>query len=239
MTEHDQLMRQARAELTLGGTGKTLDLTVWDHCLRVMSSAELIASLPDLATERIDRQALRVAALYHDAGWVIQVTSGDIPPQHTLSRPTSDVQHELAAALVETSLNQHMPPRTVERAAKAIRDINNRKSDVAEAHIISDADNLDQMGPIGLLQTLRRNHAEGRELRQLLVAWNRQQEYHYWEARIRECIRFQPVREIAWQRLAVLDPFMKALGEQLNGDDLKSLIDTMAPPTASATPEPA
>jgi 5'-deoxynucleotidase YfbR-like HD superfamily hydrolase len=226
MAEDDQLFRRARSELTLGGSGKPLDLTLWEHSLRVLTNAEMIASLPALMGQRVDRQALRVAALYHDAGWAVQVASREIPPQHVLVRPTSDVQHELAAELIEASLKDHLPPRTVERAAQAVRGINNRKHELAEAHILGDADNLDQIGAIGLLQSLRRSALEGREVRHLLVTWQRQQEYHYWEARIREGIRFEAVREIAWQRLAALEPFMLALAEQLDSKDLAGLAKT-------------
>jgi 5'-deoxynucleotidase YfbR-like HD superfamily hydrolase len=226
MAESDQLFRQARSELILGGPGKPLDLTLWEHSLRVVTNAEMIASLPALTGKRVDRQALRVAALYHDAGWAVQVAAGEIASQGVLARPTTDVQHELAAELIESSLKNQLPPRTVERAAQAIRGISNRRQELVEAHIIADADNLDQIGAIGLLQALRRSALEGRELRHLLVAWQRQQEYHYWEARIREGIRFQAVREIAWQRLAALEPFMSALAEQLDSKDLANLAKT-------------
>jgi len=235
MAEDDPLLRQARAELTLGGPGKTLDLTLWEHSRRVMTNADLIANLPDVTNERVDRQALRVAALYHDAGWAVQVAAGQVPYQHVLIRPTTDIQHELAAELVESSLRHRLPPRTLERAARAIRGINNRKHDLVEAHILSDADNLDQIGPIGLLQSLRRAVVEGREVRQLVTAWQRQQEYHYWEARIREGIRFEAVRELAWRRLAAIEPFMLALSEQLESRDLaeviRSVMTDRVPPT--------
>lgn len=224
MADEDPLLRQARVELTLGGPGKTADLTLWEHSLRVAVNAETIASLPELANGRIDRTAMKVAALYHDAGWAVQVASGEVPPHHVLSRPTSDVQHELAAHLVESTLHRHLPPRTVETAANTIRGMNNRKHDLIESHILSDADNLDQIGPVGLLQSLRRNVIEGRGLRHLMDGWNRQQEYHYWEARIREGIRFACVRELAWRRLAAMEPFMRSLDEHLESRDLIELL---------------
>jgi hypothetical protein len=234
MVDDDQLLKRARTGLALGPPGGPMDLTLWEHSLRVLASAEIIASMPEVAAGRIDRQAMKVAALYHDAGWAVQVTSGEIPVHAVLSRPTNDVQHELAAQLVEASLHAMLPPRTVEVAAGTIRGINNRRHDMIESHIISDADNLDQIGPIGLFHSLRRSALDGRGLRHLLDGWYRQQEYHYWEARIRDGIRFESVRELAWKRLAAMEPFMLALDDHLNSKDVAGVLQLIR---AAALPE--
>ncbi len=224
MADHDQLLRRARSELTLGSGKEPVDLGLWEHALRTMVGAEMIVQLPELSGKEVDSVALRVAALYHDAGWAVQVREGRVSRERVLSRPTNDVQFELAAELVESSLKGAVPSRTIECAGRAIRSIRDRESDLIEVHIVSDADSLDQIGPLGFLQNLRRDLAEGRTLGQVLDAWHRQQEYHYWEARIRDGIRFEPVRELAWRRLAAMEPFMQALGEHVDAQDLAALL---------------
>jgi hypothetical protein len=224
MADHDQLLRRARSELTLGGGQDPVDWFVWDHALRVKVSADMIARLPELTGKQIDSMVLQTAALYHDAGWAIQVEQGQVARARVLTRPTNDVQFELAAELVESSLKGALPTRTIRRGCQAIRGIRDRQCELIEAHIVSDADNLDQIGPLGFLQSLRRDLAEGRALDQVLESWHRQQEYHYWEARIRDGIRFEAVRDLAWRRLAAMDPFMKALGEHVDAHDLAALL---------------
>jgi len=203
-----------------------------------MAGAELIVQLPEAGDLQIDPVVLRVAALYHDAGWAVQVEAREVAPQRVLTRPTNDVQRELAAGLVENSFSNDLPAQTVARTGEAIRRINDHDAGLPESHVVSDADNLDQIGPVGFLQNLRRDLVEGRTLRHALDTWHRQQEYHYWEARIRDGIRFESVRELAWRRLAAMDPFMEALGNHLDALDLAELTgvpagNRPAPPQAT------
>jgi hypothetical protein len=189
-----------------------------------MHNAEMVAELPELSDAAINAEALRIAALYHDAGWAVQVRAGQVSNRRALTRPTNDIQFELAAELVESSLADMLPPQTVARASEAIRRMGDKQCDVVEAAIVSDADNLDQIGPLGFLQTFRRDVSDGRAFRHVLETWHRQQEYHYWEARIRDGIRFEPVRKLAWRRLAAMEPFMQALAQHMDGCDLAELV---------------
>lgn len=228
MVDHDRLLKRARSALTLGGGQDPPDLRLLEHSLRVMAGAELIVQLPEAGDLQIDSVVLRVAALYHDAGWAVQVEAKEVAPQRVLTRPTNDVQRELAAGLVENSFSNDLPAQAVARAGEAIRRINDHDAGLPESHVVSDADNLDQIGPVGFLQNLRRDLVEGRTLRHALDTWHRQQEYHYWEARIRDGIRFESVRELAWRRLATMDPFMEALGNHLDALDLAELTGVPA-----------
>jgi len=223
MADHDQLISQARLDLTLSGTDGPDDPTLWEHSFRVMLNAEMIAQLPAMSAEPIDRYALQAAALYHEAGWVVQVTSRQMRRREVLSRPTSDVQHELAVGMMASSLQGVLPARSLQRACDAIRSLNDRHGETIEAHIVSDADNLDQIGPLGFLHGLRRGMVMGRELAQVLETWQRQQEYRYWEARIRDGIRFKAVRDLAWKRLEAMGPFMEALAEHVGAHDVAAL----------------
>lgn len=233
MTNYDQFLGRARSQLTLAGSDGPSDPILWEHAQRVMISAEMITRIPELNDEDADLDVLRVIALYHDAGWAVQVDARQIPREHVLTRPTSDVQFELAAEFVESSLADHLPRGTLERAVEAIRRFNDRECDLIEAHVVCDADNLDQIGPLGLLQGLRRDLVQGRSLGQVLDTWHRQQEYHYWEARIRDGFRFEPVRKLAWRRLQALDPFMQSLSEHMAASDLTSVAEVEAPKQAS------
>lgn len=224
MAKSDRLLKRAQSELTLGGGSEPMDQRLWDHSLRVAVCAWILAHLPEVSGQPIDKDALRVAALYHDVGWAIQVRDGHLTRDRVLARPTSDIQLELAAGAVEATLADILPAKTIARAGQAIRGINDRNCPCVEAHLVSDADNLDQIGPVGFLQSARRDVLAGRMIPHVLDTWRRQQEYHYWEARIRDVLRFEAVRKLAWKRLATMDPFMQALGEQINADDVASSL---------------
>jgi hypothetical protein len=228
MGNSDQLLRLARSELTLGGGSEPEDLRLLDHSLRVAACAQILARVPEVAQHPVDNDVLWVAGLFHELGWAIQVRDGKIERERVMTRPTTDIQLELAAGQVEAMRTKVLPAAALSRAAQAIRGINNRNCEAIEAHLVADADTLDQIGPVGFLQSVRRDVMEGRPIRHVLDAWHRQQEYRYWEARIRDGIRFESVREMAWKRLAALDPFMQALADQIDGQDLAESLGISA-----------
>jgi hypothetical protein len=69
----------------------------------------------------------------------------------------------------------------------------------------------------------RKQRAEGKSLQDLLAAWQRQEEYHYWQARIKESFRFPSVRALAEQRWLALRRFMQDLRSTVYLEDLDQL----------------
>lgn len=193
----DALWTVAEADLTVRLPGAPADAFVWEHSQRVVRMMELISALPELTSQPVDRAALRAAGLYHDVGWVLQVQEGHLAARDVLLRPTTDIQRELAADFLTQRCASILSGDTLQRAARAIRQYNDRRTDVVEARILSDADNLDQIGPQAIHFMMRKVAAEGRTLAELVSAWRRQEEYHYWQARIKECFHFPAVRELA------------------------------------------
>ena len=54
--------------------------------------------------------------------------------------------------------------------------------------------------------------------------WRLQNEYGYWTARIKDSFRFDSVRRIAHERLAVLDSLIDSLSTHHNGEDLHQAL---------------
>lgn len=216
----DQLWERARADLLVRTPGASPDTLLWEHACRVERLSRLIVDMPEVPAESIDAAALELAALYHDAGWKVQIEAGDVHPRDLLLRPTSDIQRELAADWILTQLGGVVAENTLQVAARIIRQCNDRQSRLPEAQVLADAENLDEIGPQTIAIMVRKQIAEGRTLADLVAAWERQEEYHYWQARIKECFRFASVRPLAEHRWQVLRRFMKDLRDTLSFNDM-------------------
>ncbi|MBU0639244.1 MAG: HD domain-containing protein [Planctomycetes bacterium] len=220
----DRVMAVAKQLLTERSGSEPVDLWLWEHSERVMRFTKLIAVLPELADSRADRSALAVAGLFHDAGWTGHVHHGNTERGRVLSRPTNDIQRELGAALAEDKVRHLVPSETLRRAVEAIRQCNDRYTELIEAQILAEAENLDEVGTMYLLRQFRQYQAEGRPIEQLMAIWVRQKEYQYWDARINDCFRFETTRQLARERLAAVDQFMSALARDHEATDLRRVI---------------
>jgi hypothetical protein len=180
----------------------------------------------------VDRAALAVAALFHDAGWVLEYHQGRCERGQLLTRPTNDLQRELGAAMLLEEAGPLLPAPIARLAADAIRQCNDRRTRLLEAILLAEAEALDEVGVIYVLRQFRQYQAEGRPLQQLADTWRRQQEYHYWDVRLNHSFRFETTRELARQRLAAVDAFMAALDRDLRGEDVRMRLPPAAAPAA-------
>lgn len=216
----EALWRQAKADLIVRCPGQPPDTVVWEHSSRVGRLVEFVAALPEAASQGVDLAALTAAGLYHDAGWVLQVHMGAVSARDILLRPTSDIQREIAADWLEQQAAGILSPGSIGRAVKMIRQLGDRRTDLLECRILADADNLDNIGPQAIGLMIRKMLAEGRTLADLVAAWDRQEEYQYWQARIKECFHFKAIRGIAQRRYQAMRECMNALRTTVRLEDL-------------------
>jgi len=228
MAETDPLWQRAKADLVVLDAGGVHDTFLWEHSVRIARAAAQMLAYPELAEANVDRLALLAAALYHDAGWVIQFREHQISRWDILSRPTTDLQRELAAHWLEERGAELLPQRSLETACAAVRACNSRKAESLETQVLAESESLDEFGPLAFWRLVRRHAAEGRGIEAAIEAWNRQHEYHFWEARIKEGFRFDSVRRIARGRLSVLESFLAAIAVQHAGEDLAERVDASA-----------
>lgn len=229
----DAIWKQAEKDHSIiVGPGRS-DPVVWEHAARVARLAMQVAEFPEVASERFDATALLAAALYHDAGWVVQLRSGEVSRPEFLTRPTNDEQRDLGAAYLERQLAKLLPEPVLRIAAAAVRECNQRSAKRIEAQILAEAENLDDIGPQAVWPMVRRQIAEARGIEATLDAWHRQQEYHFWEARLKESFRFETSRQIARQRLAAMERFMSDLRRCHHLEDISDFLASAqrTPPT--------
>jgi hypothetical protein len=133
---------------------------------------------------------------------------------------------ELAADLAAKRLKGVIPPGSLELATRGIRECNDRATGLIEAQLLAEADHLEEIGPQAIRLMERKNRSEGKTLDDLIATWERQEEYHYWQARIKESFRFPSVRRLAERRLDALRRFMTDLRAVVRLDDLVALAGT-------------
>jgi HD superfamily phosphodiesterase len=235
VTHLERAAAKARELLILRDSQNRADLWLWEHSHRVMQLAWMLAKLPELAQSPPHQDAVALAGLFHDAGWAVQARQQQLGHWQVLGRPTNDIQRELGAALLEEHARELFDGDTISLAAEAIRQCNDRYTTLIESQVLADAENLDEIGVMCLLRQFRQYQAEGRPLAQLLASWNRQREYHYWEARINDGLRFTATRELARERLNAVSLFMQALARDLDGADVLEFLETVGVKNLTAT----
>lgn len=232
----DRVLALARQLLAIEVDEGRHDLWLWEHADRVRQHAVSIARLPGVPAGSADLTAVEVAAVFHDAGWMVEHQQGRWDRWQLLSRPTNEIQRELAAAMLQEEISHLLPGTTVRRAADAIRACNNRNTDLIEARILAEAEALDEVGAVHVLRQFRLYQGDGRPITQLVDTWNRQKEYHYWEMRLADGFRYDATRELARQRLEQVDVFLQALQGNCVAADVRRLLpaDPDAPAEESA-----
>jgi HD superfamily phosphodiesterase len=227
--------------LVMPGEHTADDVWLWEHAQRVMHLAGLLALLPEareIGDDPPDQASVALAALFADAGWAVQVRRGEINHWQVLGRPTNDIQRELGVGALQERADGLMPAETVETAARAIRECNERYSRSSEARVLSEAENLDEIGIMYVLRHFRRYQVEGQPLEQLVVTWTRYREYHYWEARINDCLRWETTRHIARARLEAVEQFMGALARDRDAADLRRALESTGIDTSVISAKP-
>lgn len=221
MAAQDPIWSCARDDLVVTDDQGHADVFVWEHATRVARSLEWIVAQQDVPQHRVDQAALTAAALYHDAGWAVQLREGAVSHSQLLCKAASDLQRNLAANLMERQLGKLLSAGALQRAAECVRLLRRRDSELPEAQILNDADNLDHIGPVLFCQITQRQGWEGRGVESAIATWQARKDYHFWDAWIDE-FRFESIRKLARQRLEEHDRSVAALARQHRGEDLIS-----------------
>ena len=214
------IRNRARADLiVINGQGED-DPFLWEHSLRVLHNAVMIATLAEVRQASPDPITIEAAALYHDSGWVARLRSNEINRMDVLIRPVSSTHFDQGAMLLEERLRGVISRDSLMRASQAVRSLGARETSQIEARILAEANNLDEFGALSLWPNIRRGLLDGRGVQSVIDTWRRRKEYRFWEARLSDSFRFGPVRAIAEKRLRQYERFMRELEEQIEGRDV-------------------
>jgi HD superfamily phosphodiesterase len=197
------------------------DTFLFDHSMRVMRVAERLSHCREVASWRLDRFALAVAALFHQAALVRLEEERRTSTVYSAATMSADDVKEYSAELAGDRLQGKLPPRQLELVQDIIRHAHDPATAVGEATILSDADSLDDMGALGVWRDLRRSILEGRAVEDAVRVWQRREQYGYWEGRMRDAFRLQTARRLAESRLSAARAFMQQLSAERDASDLK------------------
>jgi HD superfamily phosphodiesterase len=196
------------------------DTFLFDHSLRVTRVAERLASCREVAAWRIDRFALSVAALFHQAATVRLEEERRTSTVYAAATMSAEDVKTYSAELAGDRLRGKVPARQLELVQEIIRRAHDATIDVAEAKILSDADSLDDIGALGVWRDLRRYVLEGRSIADATRAWEQREQYGYWAGRIREAFNLATARRLAESRLGTARAFMQQLARERDATDL-------------------
>lgn len=108
---------------------------------------------------------------------------------------------EQAIELLVALLASHGDGALLENAAHILRELPRKAPAVEEARVLADALNLDDFGMTGLLlQAMHVFKTEG-TVGQVADGFEKRELYGYWDARLKDGFHFDPVREMARQRI--------------------------------------
>src|SRR3989304_1679044 len=131
----EAVWKRARADLVIPTPRGDSDVFLWEHSARAPQTAQQIAGLPPIRSQRPDELAIIAAALYHDAGWIMRFREGAADRIEILVGSLSEADYEQGALLMERTLAGLVPKDSLELAARAVRSCGDRASKLLQAQV--------------------------------------------------------------------------------------------------------
>jgi hypothetical protein len=230
MSELDVIRQLAQQALTIPTLTGNNDNWLWDRTLRVLRTVEHICRLPELANQAltIDRFCLISAAYFADSGFAHYTDVENVSARLVLADISLADLCDFSTQVVSDRLAGSLAGPRIDKINRIIIESGNRQTSVTEAMILSDARSLEDMGAVGLFHELRRYVIHGKGISEILESWKRKIDYGYWQARLKESFRFDPVRRLAEQRFLAAVHFMNQLTMENAARDLEEhLLESM------------
>jgi len=196
------------------------DTFLFDHSLRVMRVAERLAACREVRAWRMDRFALAVAALFHQAATGRLEEERRTSTVYAAATMSAEDVKLYSAELAGDRLRGKVLARQLELVQEIIRRAHDATIDLAEAKVLSDADSLDDIGALGVWRDLRRHVLEGRAVADASRAWEQREQYGYWATRVRDVFNLATARRLAESRLGAARAFMQQLASERDAADL-------------------
>ncbi len=226
MSELDVIRQIAQQALTIPTLTGISDNWLWDRTLRILRTVEHICRLPELVNQAIaiDRFCLIAATYFADTGFAHYTDVENVSARLVLADISLADLCDFSTQVVSDRLVGALAGPRIDKINRIITESGNRQTAMTEAMILSDARNLEDMGAVGLFHELRRYVIHGKAVAEILESWKRKIDYGYWQARLKESYRFEPVKLLAEQRFAAAKYFMNQLATENAARDLEERL---------------
>jgi len=199
---------------------------LWERAERFARTSGYICALVEMSETEvlIDRFCLSTACYFSEAGLAMRLRNeANVEILSALELNDEDLL-EGATNIVSKKLGGTIDKWRIDKINSIITESANALTHRAEAMILSDARNLDDMGVTGIFKEFRRNIFRGEDMSYAIGNWQKKVDYRYWQARLKESFRFEQVREIAEQRLKTADAFIRQMAVESECSDLAELV---------------
>jgi len=226
VSEIDVIRDIARQVLTVQTLTGDKDSWLWDRSQRLVRNIEHICRLPELTEQdlSVDRFCLIVAGYFCDSGFARYADAEDTSARLVLADLSPADLRDFSTQIVSDKLAGSLAGPKIDKINKIITESGNKFTAMAEAKILSDARNMDDMGAVGVFNEFRRYAIHGRGVSDVLESWKKKIDYRYWQARLKESFCFDSVRKLAEQRCAATECFMNQLEVENAARDLEDII---------------
>jgi len=216
-------VRELAKEALISALSGELGVFLWERAQRLVRSVEYISQLPKLAEAglKVDRFCLTAAAYFSEAGLACYPESKVRAAKSGFGDVNGEDLPGFSAGVAEQKLAGVIETFRIGKITRIIIESGSRSTGMAEAMILADARNLEDMGLVGVLNEYRRCICRGRGVSEVLQKWKKKTEYRYWQARLEDGFRFEQVRKIAEQRLCAAGEFMDRLEAEAQGQDIE------------------
>jgi hypothetical protein len=142
-----------------------------------------------------------------------------VPAVGKLGRTNLKERAEQAAEMLVGLLGEEVDESLLDRSTRVLHELPHRSPVLDEAKILADAVNLDDFGVVGLILQAIQLTRQGDGLQQVAEGAEKREQYGYWDARLKDGFHFEPVRQMAIQRLANARAAVKLLLEETASDE--------------------
>ena len=135
-------------------------------------------------------------------------------PGRSTLRDRAEEAAELLIGLASADADEAL----LDRTTRILQEMPHRSPMLDEARLLADAVNLDDFGMLGITQQAVQHARHGEGVAKLAYWLDRQEQYGYWEARLKDGFHFEAVRQIAQRRLDNARKVAGMLREELEED---------------------
>jgi hypothetical protein len=128
---------------------------------------------------------------------------------------------EQAAELFVGLLSGKVDEKVLDRVGRLLLETPQRSPMLDEARLLADAVNLDDFGVTGYLAQAAQLGLSGQGVAAISLAWDKTEQYGYWEARLKDGFHFEPISAIARRRLEQARQICAMLNAELTEDHAK------------------